>query len=334
MSESKTNIQVDAVITWVDGNDKIWQEKINTYSEKKINFSSEKHKRRYNSIGEIDIAITSIIKFAPFIKNIFLVTDNQSPKSFDSLKTLAKAQNINLELIDHKVIFDGYHQYLPCFNSCSIGSMLFRIPNLSEHFVIFNDDTFLMRPVSINDFFINGQPVLRGAWQKFNEDRIIRTCYKKIQGFLGKPKKTGGYSFKKLQQNSAKLAKTDRYLRRFHTPVCLRKSTLENFFKTNKTRLEANIKHRFRNENQFIISSLSEHLEIKNKTFHFRKNAQLTYFRNYKKLYLTKWKLKKFESNNNKIFITFQSLDMADDTSLKFILKWIDKQLSFNSNQK
>jgi len=36
MSESKTNIQVDAVITWVDGNDKIWQEKINTYSEKKI----------------------------------------------------------------------------------------------------------------------------------------------------------------------------------------------------------------------------------------------------------------------------------------------------------
>jgi len=330
MNESKTNIQVDAVITWVDGNDKIWQEKINKYSEKKINFSSEKHTRRYNSIGEIDIAITSIIKFAPFIKNIFLVTDNQSPEGFSALKLLADNHNINLELVDHKVIFNGYQEYLPCFNSCSIGSMLFRIPNLSEHFVIFNDDTFLMRPVSVNDFFIDGKPIIRGVWQKFNEDRNIRKAYKKIKGFLGKPDKTGKYSFKKLQQNSAKLAKTDNYLRRFHTPVCLRKSTLENFFKTNKTRLEKNIKHRFRNHNQFIISSLSEHLEIKAKTFHFRKDAQLTYFRNYKKLYLTKLKLKRFENNKNKIFITFQSLDMADDASLKFILNWIDKQLAFN----
>ncbi|MDX1719734.1 MAG: Stealth CR1 domain-containing protein, partial [Salegentibacter mishustinae] len=89
MTKPLENIQVDAVITWVDGNDKNWQKKINTYSDSKINFSSENHLKRYNSIGEIDIAIKSIIKFAPFIKNIFLVTDNQSPESFDSLKSLA-----------------------------------------------------------------------------------------------------------------------------------------------------------------------------------------------------------------------------------------------------
>lgn len=330
MDESKTNIQVDAVITWVDGNDKNWQEKINTYSESKINFSSEKHLKRYNSIGEIDIAIKSIIKFAPFFKNIFLVTDNQTPKSFDSLKLLAENQNINLEIIDHKIIFNGYQDYLPCFNSCSIGSMLFNIPNLSEHFVIFNDDTFIMREVSVNDFFINEQPIIRGEWQQFNENRKFRIFYKKIKTFLSKENKKGKYSFKKLQQNSAKLAKTEKYLRRFHTPVCLRKSTLQNFFKENNTLLEENIKHRFRNENQFIISSLSEHLEIKKNTFHFRNNAQLTYFRSYKKLYLTKLKLNWFEKNKNKIFITFQSLDMADDNSLTFILNWIDSQLAFN----
>jgi hypothetical protein len=327
MAKSITNTQVDAVITWVDGNDENWQEKINSYSKSKINFSSKKHLKRYNSIGEIDIAIKSIIRFAPFFKNIFLVTDNQKPESFNSLKELALNKNINLELVDHKVIFRGYEECLPCFNSCSIGSMLFKIPNLSEHFVIFNDDTFIMRETSVNDFFINGQPIIRGKWLDFNENRTLRKFYHKTMSLFGKPIKKDKISFKKFQQNSAKLAKTDKYVRRFHTPVCVRKSTLQNFFENNEI-LKENIKHRFRNENQFIISSLSEHLEIKKNTFHYRNNSQLTYFRSYKKLWLTQLKLNWFEKNKNKLFITFQSLDMADYKSLKYILSWLEKKLS------
>jgi len=326
MAKSITNTQVDAVITWVDGNDENWQQKINTYSESKINFSSKKHLKRYNSIGEIDIAIKSIIKFASFVTNIFLVTDNQSPESFNALKKLAESENINLELVDHKVIFRENEEHLPCFNSCSIGSMLFKIPGLSEHFIIFNDDTFIMRQTTVSDFFINKQPIIRGQWQEFNENRTIRTFYHKLMSFFGKPVIKNKISFKKFQQNSAKLAKTDKYVRRFHTPVCVRKSTLQNFFENNDL-LKENIKHRFRDGNQFIISSLSEHLEIKNNTFHYRNNSQLTYFRSYKKLWLTKLKLKWFEQNKNKLFITFQSLDMSNNKTLAYILKWIEKRI-------
>ncbi|CAM4032108.1 Stealth CR1 domain-containing protein [Gillisia limnaea] len=329
MTEPFENIQVDAVITWVNGNDKIWQGKINAYSESKINFSSKNHLKRYNSIGEIDMAIKSIIKFAPFIKNIFLVTDNQSPQSFDSLKALAKNKGVNLELVDHKIIFRGFEEYLPTFNSCSIISMLFRIPYLSEHFIIFNDDTLLMREVLVDDFFINGEPIIRGKWQQFNENKSLRKSYNEILTFLDIPIKKSEISFKKLQQNSAKLAQMDKYVRRFHTPVCVRKSTLTNFFKED-TLLRKNIQHRFRSENQFLISSLSEHLEIKNNTYHYRNNSQLTYFRSYKKLWLTRLKLKWFKNNPNKLFITFQSLDMANDEILEYILYWIKKRLSKN----
>ena len=329
MTEPLENIQVDAVITWVNGNDKNWQEKINIYSESKINFSSKNHLKRYNSIGEIDIAIKSIIKFAPFIKNIFLVTDNQSPESFDSLKFLAQKKGINLELVDHKIIFRGFEEYLPSFNSCSIISMLFKIPNLSEHFIIFNDDTFIMKEVSVNDFFINGEPIIRGKWQPFNENKTLRKSYRKILTFLNIPIEKDKISFKKLQQNSAKLALMDKYVRRFHTPVSVRKSTLTNFFK-NDTLLRKNIQHRFRNENQFLISSLSEHLEIKNNTYHYRNYSQLTYFRSYKKLWLTKLKLNSFKKTPSKLFITFQSLDMANDKILDYILYWIEKRLSKN----
>jgi len=329
MTEPLKNIPVDAVITWVNGNDKNWQEKINAYSESKINFSSENHLKRYNSIGEIDIAIKSIIKFAPFIKNIFLVTDNQSPESFDSLKSLAQKKGITLKLVDHKTIFKGFEEYLPTFNSPSIETMLFNIPNLSEHFIMFNDDTFIMRKVSIKDFFINEEPIIRGIWQPFNENRPLRKAYQEILSLLGKPVKKNKYSFKKLQQSSAKLALMDKYVRRFHTPVCVRKSTLSNFFKED-TLIRQNIQHRFRNESQFLISSLSEHLEIKNNTYHYRNNSQLTYFRSYKNLWLTRLKLKRFKNNPNKLFMTFQSLDMANDEILEYILFWINKRLSKN----
>ena len=330
MTEPLENIQVDAVITWVNGNDKNWQEKINAYSESKINFSSEKHLKRYNSIGEIDIAIKSIIKFAPFIKNIFLVTDNQSPESFDSLKSLAQKKGMNLELVDHKIIFRGFEEYLPTFNSCSIISMVFRIPNLSEHFIIFNDDTFVMKEVSVNDFFINGEPIIRGKWQPFNENKTLRRSYRKFLAFFNIPEKKEKISFKTLQQNSAKLAQMDKYVRRFHTPVSVRKSTLTNFFKKENTLLGKNVQFRFRNQDQFLLSSLSEHLEIKNGTYHYRNSSQLTYFRSYKKLWLTKLKLERFKMTREKLFITFQSLDMANDKTLDYIFSWIKKRLSQN----
>ena len=321
-----TEYQIDAVITWVDGNDPNWQKKINNFLEVKKDFSNKKNLVRYNSIGEIDITIKSILKFAPFIQNIYLVTDNQKPKSFEQLKILAKNQGKNLELIDHKIIFRNHEYLLPCFNSCSIGCMLFRIPNLSEHFIIFNDDTFLMRLTNPKDYFDNKLPVLRGKWEEFYENRKVRKFYHSMKQNLNiNNNKSGG--FKTFQQTSAKLAGTRNYLRRFHTPVSVRKSTLEIFFSKNDI-LSENVKYRFRNNKQFIISSLSEHLEIKKGTFKYLRKNQLTYFRSYKNLLITKLKLYLFILNSDKLFMTFQSLEMADKKSLNYILRWIDKRLS------
>ena len=320
-------MQVDAVITWVDGNDTNWQDKLNIHSETKIDFNKKKESVRYNSIGEINIAIKSIIKHASFVKNIFLITDNQVPDLFEELKSLALKNDINLEILDHQVVFKGYEQFLPSFNSCSIGCMLFRIPNLSNHFIIFNDDVFLMRKTWITDFFINDSPIVRGKWENYYENKLVRKNYHKILSILGINKRIKTLGFKKFQQNSARLAGTKKYLRRFHTPVSVRKNTLQNFFYNNNEILEQNIKHKFRNENQFIVSSLSEHLEIKNNSFFYKKDTQLTHFRSYKKHYIVKLKLFLFSINKNKLFMTFQSLEMADEKTQKLILNWVNKRI-------
>lgn len=326
MENTVANIQVDAVIPWVNGNDEKWQEKINKHLENKIDFNKKKESSRFNSIGEIDIAIKSIIKYAPFFKNIYLVTDNQRPDSFNKLKELGKSSGINLEIIDHKLIFEGFEEFLPCFNSRSIESVLFKIPKLSEHYVIFNDDTFIMRETKIEDFFVNGYPVIRGKWMHFYENQTFKNLILNFLNQLGFSKNKKRSGNKKVMQNSAQLVGCEKFIRRFHTPIPIRKSTQINFFNKNNI-LENNIKHKFRHETQFIISSLTEHLEFKQNTFLFKRKTKLTYFRSYKNHFIVKLKLFWFDINKNKTFITCQSLEQANTKSLNYILNWINKRI-------
>lgn len=330
--KGKKDITIDAVITWVDSSDTVWQNKINQYLEKKINWNNKKESIRYNSINEIEIAILSIIKYASYVKNIFLVTDNQEPNNFNFLQKEAKKNNINLEIVDHKVIFKGNESFLPTFNSCSIITSLYLIPNLSEFFIIFNDDTFLMRKTKEEDFFVNNLPVIRGRWDSYYEDKFFRNIFYKVKYFFKKPElqKTG---YKLAQQKSAKLLGFKKYIRRDHTPVSVRKSTVKEYFQSNPEFLENNIKHRFRNNSQFIISSLSNHLEVRKKTYILDKNFRLIYFQSYN-FFRVMFNLFLFDIVKSKKFMCFQSLELAPDKSLKYILKWIDKKLDTNFSYK
>lgn len=325
------NVLVDAVITWVDSADVVWQNNINKYLEKKIDWNNEKTINAYHSINEIEIAIISIIKNAKFIKNIYLVTDNQQPKDFDKLQVLAKKSKVNLLVIDHKVIFKGYEHYLPTFNSIAIETMIFRIPNLNEHFLLFNDDFFLMKETKIEDFFIGNSTVIRGKWDSFYEDKTIRKLALKLKSIFKKVDvNKGGY--KLYQQNTAKLLGLKKYLRIDHTPVSMKKSSIEAYFKINPKSLDYNIKHRFRNNTQFFIMALSNHLEIKKNTFILKNNFNLSYYQSYSYLKIV-FKLFWFDIDKTKKFMCFQMLVWANEKTRSYILNWIDKKLDTNFTQ-
>ena len=49
-------------------------------------------------------------------------------------------------------------EFLPTFQSRTIDMNFHRIKDLSEHFVYFNDDMFLINPTTKEDFFVNGLP--------------------------------------------------------------------------------------------------------------------------------------------------------------------------------
>jgi hypothetical protein len=323
-------MKIDAVITWVDSSDSVWRNKINQFLEKKIDWTNKKDSTRYNSINEVDITILSILKFATFVKNIFLVTDNQQPKNFTKLQEIAKENGVTLKLIDHSVIFRDYKTYLPTFNSCSIITMLYQIPNLSDKFIIFNDDTFLMRKTEISDFFIQEKPIIRGRWDSFYEDKFFRKIFTQVKGLIKKEEaKKAGY--KLAQQKSAKLLGFKKYIRRDHTPVPVRRSTLIKYFDENPEFLDNNIKHRFRDNSQFIISSLSNHLEVLRNTYVLEKNFNLVYFQSYN-YWKTLFKLWYFDRVKSKNFVCFQSLELAPKRVLREIFTWVDCKLQTNFN--
>ena len=310
MKKTINSFPVDAVVTWVDGNDSDHKEKILHYIGGEAPMNSKEFSSRYDQINEIQFCIDSLIKFAPFLRKIFLITDAQKPEFISADDSLVYEKVI---IIDHKEIFRGHHEHLPTFNSLSIETCIHRVSGLAEHFIYLNDDFFLINPTKEEDFFSGGLPILRGKWLNYDSDIF----YKR------KSKKRGG--FKSLQQNSAKLVGSKRYFRSFHTPYPLRKSTLENFFKQNHEIFLNNIKSKFRSPDQFVPQVLANHIEIKNKTCCIESDLKLMYFRSYDKPLFWYALIIRFKSRS--LFLGLQSLSNCPSKILSFILNWLNKVL-------
>jgi hypothetical protein len=315
--QETNDIVVDAVITWVDGNDPVHKAKMANYIENKTSLNSKSVRMRYDQVNEIEFAVKSILKYAKFVRNIFIVTDNQTP-DFLKDKEKAKKDYPTVFVIDHKTIFEGHQDFLPTFNSMSIETLLYKISNLSEHFIYLNDDMSLINETKVSDFFKDGFPVLRGAWIHQSENISTQKMFKKKKDVDTLLHRNG-------KQNAARLIGLKKIYNIHHAPYPLRKSTFENYFKENKDVLIDNIKYKFRDFNQFIPQVLANHLEFKNNTCIQEKNISIVYIHSYNIFKLFK-KFFRASFDKNRLFMCLQSLDQCSKLKLTFIQYWLHKK--------
>ena len=111
----------DFIYLWVDGNDPKWLEKKRRHGGDAISSVG-----RYVDNQELKYSLRSVEKHIPWIRKIFIVTDNQIPKFLDT-------KHSKIEIVDHTEIIPK--EYLPSFNSSVIEHFIHNIPNLSEHFL-------------------------------------------------------------------------------------------------------------------------------------------------------------------------------------------------------
>ncbi len=320
-------MKIDAVITWVDGDDPRHIAKRRLYGTPSM-FKADDvaGSTRFSSLGEIFWCVASLNRFAPWLNKIYIVTDGQDPGLDKFISGTFPQGHIPMEIVDHKVIFRGYEDYLPSFNSVSIETMTWRIPGLGDHFIELNDDFMLNAPVTPEEFFTcDGKPICYAKRYSVALTRFTR---------LFKHRKDGSkkVTFKELMLNAASIAGSKSfYFRLGHTPRALRRDFYENYFSEHDNLTIRNIRHRFRDPEQFTPQEL-QYLTLykKGECVHRDPHKTLFFLQPKRKKGYVRKKMERLEKMKECKFVCFNSIDLACARDRELVTTWIEKRLGID----
>ena len=258
--------KIDFIILWFDGNDPAWRaekqkwEALSGIEEMKTDDSCSEC--RYRSDDKmLRYWLRAVEKFAPWVNKVFIISGGQKPDWLNE-------SHPKLRLAYHKDFIPA--QYLPTFNSVTIEMNLHRIKDLSEHFVHFCDDMFLLRPLSPEFFFRDGVPVLDanlrytslveyGNWSRllFNSYCLVNSNFnigKSIWENRGKWFNLKELGFKRVRRNFAcYLANRTLPVNLYgHIAVPHLKSTLDEIWERYPEVMHQSSLRKFRSDDQVV----------------------------------------------------------------------------------
>lgn len=139
-------MDIDFVVTWVDGGDPAWRADKAKYLPKS---DADDREIRYRDWDQLKYWFRAVEKHAPWVRKIHFITWGHLPAWLDPA-------NPKLHIVKHQDYIPT--EILPTFNADTIELYMHRIEGLAEHFVYFNDDCFCNAPLKPDDFFHNGLP--------------------------------------------------------------------------------------------------------------------------------------------------------------------------------
>jgi len=101
-------MDIDLVYLWVDGNDPVWLTKKNEFlpADRQVD-PQVAGECRYVENDELRYSLRSVEKFAPWIRRVYIVTDDQTPAWLDT-------SNPRIRVVSHREIMPA--EILPAFN--------------------------------------------------------------------------------------------------------------------------------------------------------------------------------------------------------------------------
>ncbi|WP_052359553.1 stealth family protein [Actinoplanes friuliensis] len=244
-SPDRISFPIDVVYTWVDGGDPAWQARKaaalarNTWLSEASKLST--NDSRFLSRDELRYSLRALHCFAPWVRRIFLVTDDQVPAWLDT-------SHPQITVVSHREVF-GDTGTLPTFNSQAIESRLHRIPGLSEHFLYLNDDVFLGRPVSPDLFFTPG-----GLTRFFPSTALVDSAPRLP---TDPPADSAGKNNRELIREAFGRVLTRKMM---HTPHPSRRSVIAEIEERFAEHIDATASHQFRHPDDVsLLSSLQQY---------------------------------------------------------------------------
>lgn len=260
-------MDIDVVVTWVDGSDPELNSKRDHYWKQQRRPSHLKPtlsgSTRFANTNEIILCLASILIHAPFVRRIHVITDQQKP-ALESLIDfgLSESELGKISIVDHAEIFGDLIDLAPTFNSRSIESLIHRTPGLADHFIYMNDDFFILRPTLPSDFFAAPgiprpqarlRPYSRSAHRVKLKLLDISSRFRKVRPGFNDANRTAALT--------ADLR--HRFLSIQHAPYPLHRPLIEDFFARNPDILRRNVSYRFRHHRQFLVQALAWCLGLK-----------------------------------------------------------------------
>ena len=251
---NQSDYPIDFVILWVDDSDPEWRELRKRYAPK-AHFLVDDGEARYRDWETLRYWFRGVEKFAPWVNKIYFVTCGHVPSWL----------NTDAEKLVH-VRHSDYipADYLPTFSSHPIELCVNRIPELSEHFVYFNDDMFILRSIPKELFYRDGKPVHQARLHAVRPGKIgaiMPHIYLNNTEVINEHfdmhevlKKDRDKWFS-IPRNGVKTVLENMYCSQFkmfpgfkdeHLPVPILKSTMDTIWKLNGDRLDDTCRHRFR----------------------------------------------------------------------------------------
>jgi len=254
---------IDFVLLWVDGSDPEWLNEKNFYSPVIIDDSNSNN--RFKDLGLLKYWFRAVEAYTPWVRKIHFVTWGHLPNFLNT-------DHPQLHIVRHEDYMP--HEWLPTFSSHALEMNMHRIPDLSEHFVYFNDDTFIMHPVQKDFFFKKGLPCTKAvevpigfigkpevwSFAAVNDIGIINKHFKKREQekkFRWKYLNQHYFWFENVRTAMMGFFFPDYYtgFKTFHCPAAFLKSTFIEIWDKETEKLELTSSHKFRNKddvNQWV----------------------------------------------------------------------------------
>ena len=229
--------EIDVVYTWVDGSDQRWRAAFDEWSAREgrdHQVDRDLVAGRYRDNDELRHSLRSLWFGCDWVRRIFVVTADQVPAWLDT-------DDERIEVVSHRDILP--ESCLPTFNSHAIEAALHRIEGLSEHFVYFNDDVFVGRPLRPEHFFTSS-----GLPKVFLSDARVSGVDDDRQLAVDNAAMRGR---RLLARDFGRVAA----FKPHHAPFALRRTLLDELVKRYADEVEATMHHRFRHPDDLSIAA-------------------------------------------------------------------------------
>ena len=209
---------------------------------------------RYVDVGEIAFSVESVVKYLPWVRTIFVVTDSQVPPVSRRL-----VEEGRVRVVDHRELIPA--EYLPTFSSRVIESCLHRIPGLSEIFLYNNDDYMHFSPVPQSAFY---EPAPQGRIRlnlRVKQTLVLRLLYAfsavyPVGERIGSLHAIGLYNAYAMLRRSRHRVCARGVMVPSHSTQVIRRSTAERLEGEFGEALHANRRLRFRSIRSFSYATL------------------------------------------------------------------------------